>query len=187
MLPTKHLSSPLGRCSVNGRELAEGEEFYSALFEDGDSFRRVDFAPESWTGPPEGAFCYFRSHVPVRKRKKRMLVDDEALIAFFGRLAGETDPVRVEFRFVLALLLMRKRLLRYEGSRIEADAETWDMILIRDGSTHRVINPRLTDDRIAGVSSQLTAILHGDMAEWIDDIELDAAGVPTPEQAPNAE
>lgn len=186
MLPAKHLSSPLGRCSVNGRELAEGEEFYSALFEDGDSFRRVDFAPESWAGPPEGAFCYFRSHVPVRKRKKRMFVDDEALIAFFTRLAGETDPVRVEFRFVLALLLMRKRLLRYEGSRTQGETETWDMTLVRDGSSHRVTNPRLTDDRIAGVSTQLTAILHGDMAEWIDDIELDTPGDPSQERAPNA-
>jgi hypothetical protein len=68
--------------------------------------------------------------------------------------------------FVLALILMRKRLLRYEGSKIEDDMELWRMVLATDRSEHRVANPRLTDEQIEGVSSQLSAILHGDMGEW---------------------
>jgi hypothetical protein len=165
---------PSGRCALSGRELREGEEFYTVLFEDGESFRRADYSFEAWQGPPPGAFCHFKSRVPVKQKRKRLLVDDEILISFFLRLASETEPLRLQFRFVLALILMRKRLLRYEGSQKADGVEIWRMVLTRDQSEHRVINPRLTDDQIAGVSEQLTAILHG--AE-ITAEELGIAGV----------
>jgi hypothetical protein len=67
----------------------------------------------------------------------------------------------VQFRFVLALILMRKKALRYEGSQIRDGIEIWRMVLPRDQSEHQVVNPKLTDDQISGVSEQLSVILHG--------------------------
>jgi hypothetical protein len=61
---------------------------------------------------------------------------------------------------------MRKRLLRYDGSTTTDDGEVWQMTLTRDQTTHRVVHPPLTDAEIAGVSEQLSAILHGDMGVW---------------------
>ncbi|MCH8149435.1 MAG: hypothetical protein IH987_15875, partial [Planctomycetes bacterium] len=110
------VASASGVCGKTGRALSEGEEFYTVLFEEGESFRREDFAADSWDGPPEGCFCFFRSRKPVKEKKKKLLVDGEMLIGFFHRLEDETEPVRVQFRFVLALLLMRKRILQYESS-----------------------------------------------------------------------
>ena len=55
------------------------------------------------------------------------------------------------------------------------------MTLTRDHSKHRVVNPRLTDDQIEGVSKQLSAILHEDMGEWAlgesdsEETEVDAS------------
>jgi len=155
-----------GRCAVSGRELREGEEFFTVLFEDGESFRRMDVCLEAWQGPPEGCFCHFRTRVPVKQRRKRLLVDDELLVNFFLRLSGESEPARLQFRFVLALILMRKRLLRYESSSAEDGADEWRMTLVKDHSDHRVVNPNLSDDQIEDVSKQLSAILHGDMGEW---------------------
>ena len=36
----------------------------------------------------------------------------------FARMEGKSEPQEVRFRFVLALILMRKRLLKYEGSEV---------------------------------------------------------------------
>jgi hypothetical protein len=155
-----------GRCAVTGRTLEEGEEFYTVLFEDGESFRRVDYSLEAWEGTPEGSYCHFKSRIPIKEKRKKLLVDNELLINFFIRLAEETEPVRLQFRFVLALILMRKRLLRYEGSAVREGVETWELVLTHEQTRHQVINPRLTDDQIEGVSKQLGAILHGDMGEW---------------------
>lgn len=160
------VQSPTGRCSVTGRPFAEGDEFYAVLFAEGDTFRREDCGKEAWQGPPEGSFCFFKTRVPVKEKKKRLLVDNDILFSFFLRLAKETEPVRVQFRFVLALILMRKRLLRYEGAKVEDGVEVWRMVQPGEQTEHKVTNPRLTDDQIEGVSQQLSAILHGDMGEW---------------------
>ena len=140
-----------GRSTLSGRPLEEGEEFYSVLLEEGESFRRVDYSLDEWEGPPEGAFCFFRTRMPIRQKRKQLLVDDELLVAFFTRLARETEPVRVQFRFVLALILMRKRLLKYEGTEQQDGQEVWRMVLPRDRSEHLVVNPHLSDDQIGAL------------------------------------
>ena len=155
-----------GVCAETGRKLGEGEEFYTVLFEDGESFRRADYSLEAWKEPPEGAFCCFKTRVPIKEKRKKLLVDNELLINFFLRLEDESEPLRVQFRFVLALILMRKRLLRYEASATEEGQEIWRMTLSSDQTTHQVVNPRLDDTQIAGVSQELSAILHGDMGLW---------------------
>ncbi len=162
----RDIQSATGKCALTGRDLKEGEEFYTVLFEQGESFLRNDYSLEAWKGPPDGAFCHFKSRIPVREKRKKLLVDNEVLIGFFERLSAETVPLRIQFRFVLALILMRKRLLRYEGSTIIDGAEVWTMTLLRDRSAHRVMNPRLTDDQIEAVSRELGAILHSDMGDW---------------------
>ncbi len=172
------VASTTGRCTVSGHVLEEGETFYTVLFEDGESFRRADYSLDAWEGPPEGAFCHFRTRVPVKAKRKKLLVDNELLVSFFLRLADETEPVRVQFRFVLALILMRKRLLRYAGTETRDGVEVWRMVVPADHSEHEVVNPQLTDEQIEGVSGQLSAILHGDMGEWaVMDDAADSPGV----------
>lgn len=161
------LERPAGRCASTGRPLEEGDDFYTVLFEDGDAFRRADYAVDAWHGPPPGSFCHFKTRVPLKAKRKRLLVDDDILDTFFDRLASETEPLRIAFRFVVALLLMRKRRLRYDGSTTQHGIELWRMTRLRDGSTHDVVNPKLTDERIEAVSRQVTAILHGDMSEHL--------------------
>jgi len=153
---------------VTGRGLAEGEEYYAVLFEEGESFRRADYSVDGWDGPPEGSYCHFRTRVPIKEKKKQLLVDNAVLVNFFSRLADEQDPARIRFRFVLALILMRKRLLRYDTSEVRDGQEYWRMTIPSDQSTHEVVNPRLTDDQIEDVSRQISAILHGDMGEWAE-------------------
>jgi hypothetical protein len=180
-----------GVYAVTGRELAEGEEHWAVLFEDGESFRREDHSVDAWDGPPPGAFCYFKTRVPIKEKKKRLLVDDDVLVNFFTRLADEHEETRVHFRFVLALILMRKRLLKYEDTDRSSGDEVWIMRLARDkeGSAHRVINPRLNDPQIERVSRELGAILHGDtglhgdMSEFDDLAMSDMAGDRTDDEA----
>ncbi len=164
-----------GQCAATGRTFEEGEEFYTVLLEQGDSFARVDYSVEAWQGPPENAYCHFKTRVPIKEKQKKMLVDNELLVSFFQRLADETEPVRIQFRFVLALILMRKRRLRYDSSAVEDEVETWTMTLMHDRSSHRIINPQLTDEQIEGVSRELTAILHSDMGHWTTMDEVPSA------------
>jgi hypothetical protein len=164
------IERPSGRCAVTGRELQEGETYYAVVFEEGEGFRRADYSAEAWSGPPAGAFCTFKSRVPVKARKKRLLIDDELLVQFFQRLDGVSEASRIQLRFVLALILMRKRLIRYEDTRHDDDGgETWHMRLAKEGTVHRVVNPRLSDEQIESVSRQLGVILSDDAGTFDDD------------------
>ena len=171
----------LGVCTATGRTLGEGETFYAVLFDRPDGFVRQGYSVEAWTGSPEDAFCFWKSQVPKKGQKKNVIVDNDVLIDFFERLTGEPEPVKVQFRFVLALMLMRKRLLRYEGTTDVDGDETWTMTLTTNDSAHEVVNPHLQDDEIDAVSEQLTAILHGDfLADYGE--QLKSAPVASPQE-----
>lgn len=146
---------------VSGRAFEPGEVYYAVLFEHETGFERRDYAAECWEGPPEGYLCFWRTRVPQRV-ERRTLVDDDVLINLFLRLEEATTDFKVQFRFVLALLLMRKRLLRYEETVQLEDHESWIMRLVRDQSRHQVYNPRMQDHEIARVGDELTAVLRGD-------------------------
>lgn len=157
------VSRTSGQCSVSGRPLAEGESYYAVLFETPQGFERRDYAEDTWTGPPEGHFCYWRARVPVRDKPAGPVAVDHALLTqLFLQLEEKDSEAHRQFRFVLALLLMRKRILKLDKSEREGEREYWLMRLVSDQSDHRVLNPRLGPEEVERLSGQLTAILSGD-------------------------
>jgi hypothetical protein len=180
------ISRTAGQCSVCGRHLEEGEQFYSAVFESGEAFQRRDIGDECWTGPPADAMCHFRTRIARKAERRKVFVDDGVLLEFFGRLAGAVEPARLRFRFVLALILLRKRLLKYEQTERDAGQEFWLMRATRDKQLHRVLNPQLDESQIEGLTVELGSILEGFAAEQATggDAALDNAdGLPVEEAA----
>jgi aromatic ring-opening dioxygenase LigB subunit len=84
------------------------------------------------------------------------------LMAFFERLGRETEQEKINFRFVLALVLMRKRRLKYDSSIMEADKEIWRLRFAGDKQTVDVTNPHLDDEQIEQLSTQIGQILQTD-------------------------
>ena len=113
---------PSKTCAATRRELKPGEAFFSVLFEEAGAVRRLDYAAENWTGPPPNAAGWWISTVPVVNEKKIKLAPNEILLELFEQLANQPDV-----RYVLALLLIRRRLFRYER---EEEAETGEKMLI---------------------------------------------------------
>ncbi len=151
-----------GVCAVTQRALQPGEQFYAVLFDTPDGFERRDYSTEAWQNPPEDYFSYWKSRVPQKQEKKRLFVSNDVMVDLMLRLADREEEVKQHFRFVLSLILMRKRLLKYEQTVHEEGIEYWHMRLTRDQSIQAIVNPRMTDDQIATVSAELGAILHGD-------------------------
>lgn len=102
------------RCVVTERELAPGETFYSALIPAGAHVERHDYSSEAWPGPPEESLGWWKSQVPTAETKKPQWAPNDVMLDFFERLA-ET-PERGDMRYVLALLLIRRRVLRLEDT-----------------------------------------------------------------------
>jgi hypothetical protein len=156
------ISGAAGQCRSCGREFAAGEEFLAALFDAGEEFRREDYCPACWLERAKQApapFSCWRGRMPPPQQPKRPTVDSEVLVDFLARLAEEQEPAKVNFRFVLALMLMRKRLLIYDGrSTDEAGREVWKMHYRNQGETVQVIRPELSEQQVAEVASRLGEI-----------------------------
>jgi hypothetical protein len=154
------IKKPLGQCYGTGRKIEYGEEYFAALVETDQGLQRRDFCAEYWQDKNPDVFCYWKTRMPHPDQKKQIFVDDEMLMAFFDRLARETEQEKINFRFVLALILMRKRRLKYDSSKIEDDKEIWRLRIVgSDKQFVELINPNLNEEQIEQLSSQLSQIL----------------------------
>jgi hypothetical protein len=177
------ISRVTGKCASSGRDFAEGEIYFAALFDTLQGFERKDYSVEAWSGPPEGCFCFWKGRVPTREKKPATIaIDNSILMNLFCRLEDDTSPMRQKFRFVLALLLMRKRLVRFEQAVRNEGQEFWQVRLVQEQSVQQVLNPHLSEAEIEGLSAQLTAILSGNsaaIAELEEEADMAEPG-PTP-------
>lgn len=157
------VDKPLGQCYGTGRKIEPGEEYFGALMEIEEGLQRRDYCADYWESEKPNVFCYWKSRFPRPDEKKQIFVDDNMLMAFFERLENETEQEKVNFRFVLALILMRKRLLKYDATRDEDGKEIWRLRVVGDKSADNrveVINPHLDEEQVSQLSSQIGQILH---------------------------
>ncbi len=147
------------RCAATGRELKPGERYFTALLEEDRQFVRRDFSNEAWQGPPSGAFSFWMGRVPTSTEKIKPRFDDDLLEDCFNRLEGQTDPKRVNFRYVLALLLLRRRRFRYETSVMRDGREVMTLRCLRTNTKHEVTNPRLNEDEMAQAQDEVFEVL----------------------------
>ena len=155
------IGGPARTCASTGRELKPGDRFHAVLREDAGKLVRTDTAAEAWAGPPEGAIAHWAGKVPAATDKPRKpVVNDDVLVDAFDRLAGTTDPDGLNFRYVAALLLMRRKRFKFED--VFRDPSGHDVLMVRDargGAVHQVTDPRLTDDQVAAVQAEVFRVL----------------------------
>ena len=157
------ITKPIGQCHGTGNTIEYGQEYYGALVETENGLERRDYCSEYWDAHKPEVFCYWKSKLPNPEQKKQIFVDDQMLMAFFERLENETDPEKINFRFVLALVLMRKRLLKYDNTKKEDSMEVWTLRVTGEKRTVDVLNPNLDQDQIEQLTSQIGQILQSDI------------------------
>ncbi len=171
MVKDYNISKVSGACTRCQKDLPPGDRFVAVVREVNEEFQRRDYCTNCWEGPegqqlnrsPE-VFGVWVSCIPQVQERKKLFVDDELLIDFFERLDGVTDQRKIAFRFVLALVLMRKKLLVYDCTeQTDNGTEQWLMHLKGSEHTHHVIDPKMDEEKIAEVSSQIGAILEGEL------------------------
>jgi hypothetical protein len=147
------------RCAITGRELQPGDRFYSVLLDEGGKFHRRDYGSDAWQGPPEGAFSFWAGRIPAGTEDTRPRIDDDLLVDCFQRLEGDANPDRERFRYVVALLLMRRKRFKFEEARTEGDREVLLLRCVRTRNQYRVVNPRLTEAEMAAVQEEVFKVL----------------------------
>mgnify|MGYP007059398279 CR=1 FL=1 len=197
------IERPTGQCAYTGRVLEPGEDYIATLVEldlsqpsqgerptagsapTGLGLKRLDVSLEAWEqgSRPDNLFGYWRTTVAQPNEKRKLFVDNDILMNLFRRLEDAQEDERLAFRFVLGMILMRKKLLRYDGTekRQAEDAEgntvTQDWWLVtpkldlskgplgkwNDAGRMAMLDPHMDEQRIVQVTEQLGQILEAEL------------------------
>lgn len=195
---TYDIQRPTGVCAATGRELVAEETVYTALVDPPADDRseeqrkvndkgelpmlRIDVSSEAWEESdfrPPYLFGYWRTIVPEPNEKKKLLVGDAAIQELMLSMEDATETKQLAFRYVLTLILLRKKLLRHDGidRREQEDGPVQDYwqftpkVDIAKGhfgkwneeGSFEVLDPHITEDEIAGVTEQLGQVLELDL------------------------
>ncbi len=153
------IQPPTRRCAVTGQELTPGARYFSVLLEQQGKLVRQDFSADAWQGPPPGTFSFWCGKVPPQEQAKKVVIDDEMLLECLGRLEGQTEPGKVNFRYVVALLLMRRKRLKFDGVKAQDGQELLQLRCAKTGRQHEVVNPRLTEQQMGEVQDEVFKVL----------------------------
>jgi hypothetical protein len=158
------VAKPLGKCAVSGEPIAVGDKFMAALRETPTGFERIDVSVKAWPDfDRKDVVAFWQATMPALEQKKKLFVDDEVLCDLFERLKDTAEPPKLNFRFVLGLILMRKKMLVYETSRTEAGQDIWVVRFKGREEKLDLLNPRLDEAQVTEVSQQLGQILNEEL------------------------
>jgi hypothetical protein len=195
---TYDIQRPTGVCAATGRELVPGETVYAALVDPPAEDRseeqrkandkgelpmlRIDVSADAWEDNdfrPPYLFGFWRTEVPEPNEKKKLLVGDAAIQELMLSMEDASKDKQLAFRYVLTLILLRKKLLRHDGidRREQEDGPVQDYwqftpkLDIAKGhfgkwneeNKFEVLDPHITEDEIAGVTEQLGQVLELDL------------------------
>ena len=119
-------------CAATDRALAPGDVCYSVLEVHGAEVVRKDYCREAWTEPPAEAFGWWKSRIPEPTAKKIKLAPNDVLLELFDELADR--PEQLDLRYVLTLLLIRRRVLR-----LDVPSEALTARQINDAATEHMV------------------------------------------------
>jgi hypothetical protein len=148
-------------CAATSRALNSGEVYFSVLKASAHDFVRHDYCVEAWAGPPEECVGWWRSRVPTKDDHQLRLAPTDVMLNLFEAL--EDRPAEIEFRYLLGLLLLRRRVLRREDScRDEQLREVLQLHCQSRGKDYDLVVAEPIPERAVQLQQQMLNLLYGD-------------------------
>jgi hypothetical protein len=151
-------------CAVTEQHFSDGESFYTALFPDPESsgYLRKDFSAEGWENrgdDEDKPFSFWGSIYRAPVKEDQVEVTDESPEDLLRRLIEEDEEFTENARYILAVMLERKKLL------VEADNQPTPNGIIRiyehrkTGDVFIVKDPNIPLSDIEKVQEEVTILL----------------------------
>jgi len=151
------------RCTVTGEPFAEGEYFYTLLFDEKTGFRREDVSEQAWKDRASDApqpFSFWRSKFELPPPAPPEALGKQTAEDLLRRYMAEPAPQHANVRYILAAMLERKRLLKeVETRRGEDGSLTRFYEHAKTGELFVVPDPQLRLDELEQVQIEVVSLL----------------------------
>ncbi len=154
-------------CSSTGRAFAEAEFFYTLLFDEVTGFRREDWSEEAFRARPAEAaapFSYGRTKFVPPAPPPPEALGKQTAEDLLRRYMDEHTPQHTNARYLLAVMLERKRLLKEVEVKKEDGRITRIYEHPKTGEVFIVPDPGLRLDQLAALQVELSALLSPETA-----------------------
>ena len=155
-----HIKRTGRHCYSTERELKPGESFYSDLVSVDDELQRRDFCEEAWQGPGEESIGWWRSRIPKNEEGRVYWAPREVLISYFESL--QANPKAQPTAYVMALLLVRKRILKLVDSTEGPHGKLLEVLYAKENKTWNVPVVELTQEQASTIQGELAEQLFMD-------------------------
>ncbi|MBC7966795.1 MAG: hypothetical protein H7Z17_12830 [Fuerstia sp.] len=142
-------------CAKTGQPFRPGDVCWSILTEKDGQMVRQDFSSQAWDGPPPETIGHWRSVVPAFTVTTRPKLDADSLFDYFLQLSDSPNIVQQQYRYVLALLLLRKRRLVLEEVLELDDRPTMRLVGSAGEGPFDVPEEELNEEQIDRLQQQL--------------------------------
>jgi len=147
------------RCAASERDLQAGETFYSVLVAQDADVTRLDYSVSAWEGAPENALGWWKSQMPCADARKLNWAPNDVMLHYFEQLEGQEE--KADVRYVLTLLMIRRRILRLEDTEYDEQGECMVVYCPRKESEFRVTVVAPEEARIVQIQDELSQLLTG--------------------------
>ncbi|MBB5038414.1 hypothetical protein [Prosthecobacter dejongeii] len=207
MIQNWSIRSRSHQCALSGRAFVEGEVFHTAIYFDPETggYLRRDVGLDSWKAElaERTPIAYWRTtYTPQVTEQRPEVTSKESAMALLQRFVEEDEPQTEDARYILALMLERKRILSPTASK---ETEQGKMLFYENKKTSEVFmirDPELRLDELAQMQDEVAMLLGfgGPAAEAakvagmkftpegkLETAEANAPAEATPEPAPAEE
>lgn len=152
------------QCALTGRPFEEGEVFHTAIYFDPETsgYMRRDVALNAWAQETaeRKPLAYWRTlYTPNVVEERPEVASKESAMSLLQRFIEEDDPATENARYILALMLERKRILTPTAAK---ETEQGRMLFYENKKTSEVFvirDPELHLDELAQVQDEVATLL----------------------------
>ena len=148
-------------CYLCEKTFPEEEVYLSALYDENNEFLRKDFCDECWDKrDSENCFSHWKTKISKKPEKVERYAKIDVFYDLFNKLENEKDLSRVNFRYVLSLYLMRKKVLKLKSSHKSNENEYLVLYNVREDNDTEVLNPKLNEEEVLAVTDEIGKLVN---------------------------
>lgn len=149
-------------CTNCQRPFADKEAYHTLLSMDATGYARRDLCGACFGSTSRaGVLSYWQGEFKLPPPPPPEAIQKETAETLLRKLVESTDPSHTAARYILAVMLERKRILKHRDTVREEDgAELMVYEHARTGESFTLPDPHLRLDQLAQVQEEVAALLH---------------------------
>jgi hypothetical protein len=161
MLSEWEIKARSRHCARTQEAFEDGATIYTLLFRERAGFRREDVSETAWQQIKESVapFSFWKSKFQASPPPPPEAMPKESVEELLRRLVSEDLPEHLNVRYVLAILLERKRILKQVDMRESAEEKFLIYEHVKTGEAFIIPDPRLRLDQLDSVQQEIYSLL----------------------------